>query len=242
MIPRVAAFALAGLVAGCNDPTNDLDDGTHRPAPVQPSTVPYPSGQQGVTKGDVIPNAKFEGFANAQASSDALQTITLGDFYNPHAGDASYQPASPDQDDRLHPPGSPYGAGQPKPTALLIDIASVWCGPCNQEAKSVLPGLYAKYHPCGGEFLFQLVQGPAPGTAATEANLRAWTKAYKVDYPATIDTTRQLGGLYSGDSFPDAAVVDTRTMTVVAVIQGVPDDAFWAAYTSQLDAACLAEQ
>jgi hypothetical protein len=207
---------------------------------VAPPTAPYPPGPYGIAQGAVIPDDKFPGFVNAQASNTTLQTISLGDFYNPHAGDASYDPATPDEDDRLFPPGSPYGAGKPKPTALLIDIASVWCGPCNEEAKSLLPGLYAKYHPCGGEFLFQLVEGPAPGTPATESNLRAWTKAYKVTYPATIDTSRQLGEFYSGNSFPDAAIVDTRTMKIVEAIQGVPSDAFWAAYEAQLDDACLA--
>ena len=81
------------------------------------------------------------------------------------------QPVRP-ADDRLYPAGSPYNGDtdtqQPKPRVLLIDIASVWCGPCNEEAKSEFPGLYAKYKPCGGQFLFQLAQGAGPGTPATE--------------------------------------------------------------------------
>lgn len=245
MVTRLTLLAFAALTAtaGCNDPANDANDPDLRPAPL-PAMVgkSYPEGPYDVAKGAVIPNDSFSGFANAKADSSKLQTVALSDFYNPHAGDASYQPASPEEDDRLYPPGSPYGAGNKKPTALLIDVASVWCGPCNEEAKSVLPGLYAKYHPCGGEFLFQLAEGAMPGAPATEQNIRTWTKVYKVDYPATFDPGKQLRSLYSTGTFPDAVVIDTRTMKMVEVIQGVPDDAFWASYEALLDPACLAKQ
>lgn len=238
----LAVIALAG---GCNDPANDLDpDGKYRPDPLTITTstdtpLAYPEGPYSVAKGSIIPNVQLPGYPNAQADSSALTTIALSDFYNPHAGDPAYKPQSPDADDRLFPPGSPYGAGEKKPVALVIDIASVWCGPCNEEAKTLLPGLHAKYKPCGGDILFQLVESASPGTPATESNLKTWTKVYKVDYPATIDPARQLSALYPTGSFPDAAVVDTRTMKIIEVIQGVPTDAFWASYEALLDQACL---
>jgi hypothetical protein len=237
------AAAVLATASACNDPANDANDPSLKPDPLPAMAAKsYPDGPYDIAKGAVIPDLGFSGFANALASSSTLQTIKLGDFYNPHAGDASYQPASADEDDRLFPPGSPYGAGKKKPTALLIDIASVWCGPCNQEAKSVLPGLYAKYHPCGGEFFFQLAQGAMPGTPATAQNIQTWTKVYKVNYPATYDDGGQLRALYSAGNFPDAAVIDTRTMKMIEVIQGVPDDTFWASYEALLDPACLAQQ
>ncbi|MFT3767053.1 MAG: hypothetical protein QM820_16265 [Minicystis sp.] len=238
-----ACAVLGVLAAGCNDPANDLDEtGKYRPAPlpIPTNVATYPDGPYDVAKGAVIPNYNFPGFTNAKSDSSKTQTIALGDFYNPHVDDASYEPASPDVDDRLFPKDSPYGAGQPKPRVIVIDIASVWCGPCNEEAKSLLPVLYAKYKPCGGEIFFQLVEGASPGIEATEQNLKTWTKVYKVDYPATIDPGRQLSELYPTASFPDAAVIDTRTMRVVEVIQGVPDDAFWAAYEALLTPGCLA--
>jgi hypothetical protein len=236
------ALAAVALVA-CNDNGDDVDDGSHRPAPMAASTAAlpaYPPGPYDVAKGAIIPDERFSGFVDAKADASKLDVIAFSDFYNPHHGDASYKPASADEDDRLYPPGSRYGAGRPKPSALLVDIASVWCGPCNQEAKSEFPGLYARYKPCGGEILFQLVESASPGSPATEKNLRDWTKNYKVDYPATIDPSRQLSALYSSNSFPDAAIVDTRSMRIVEISQGVPDDAFWATYESLLDAACLA--
>lgn len=240
MKSSVLAFALAVTVAlpGCNqDPGADNGKGWDEPAP-----CPECAAASGtVAQGYAIPDFSFQGFIDAEVQDKTLESIALYDFYNPHAGDASYHPRGPAQDDRLFPPGSPYGAGTKKPTALLIDIASVWCGPCNQEAKSVLNGLYAKYKPCGGEFVFQLAEGAAPGTPVTVPLLQAWVSTYHVTYPATLDPAHQLRPLYNADSYPDSAIVDTRTMEIVDVISALPDATFWTTFEGLLDATCLAQ-
>jgi hypothetical protein len=238
-VKRVAgplALVIAASLAGCNqDPGADNGKGIDEPAPCPECAAVSGIVQQGYA----IPNFSFQGFVDSQVQHQTLDTITLYDFYNPHAGDASYQPADPTQDDRLFPPGSPYGAGTKKPRALLLDIASVWCGPCNQEAKSVLNGLYAKYKPCGGEFLFQLAEGAAPGTPVTVPLLEAWVSMYHVSYPSTLDPAKQLLPLYNSDSFPDSAIVDTRTMEIVDVISGLADATFWTTFEGLLDPQCL---
>jgi hypothetical protein len=194
--------------------------------------APYPDGPYGTDAGSVIPNYKLTGFPNPQVDSANAQTIRLSDFYNPHADDPSYEPESPAQDDRLYPPGSPYGGGTPKPKALAIDIASVWCGPCNNEAKSILPGKRAHYRPMGGEILIQLDDGPHHGTSATVQDLRAWTQKYAVDFPATIDPDRQLDDLFVAPAYPTNAIIDTRTMTIVHVIAGTPGSDYWQTFES----------
>jgi hypothetical protein len=224
-------FVAVGAV-GCNqDPSADNGKGIDEPAPcpecLPPRNLAYPAPPYGVAAGAIINPFPFQGYINAQAQSATLDTISLSDFYNPHGDDA-------------FPAGSPYGDGAKKPTALLIDIASVWCGPCNEEARSLLNGLYAKYKPCGGEFLFQLAEGAAPGAPVDATLLHVWVSNYHVAYPATIDPAKQLLPLYNSESFPDGAIVDTRTMKIVEVISGVPDDAFWSSYESLLDASCLA--
>jgi hypothetical protein len=241
--PGPAGVLLALALAGCNqDPGADNGKGIDEPAPCPEcvSGAAYPATTGVVAQGTIIPDFSFQGFVDAEVQGKTLQTIALASFYNPHAGDPSYQPSDPSEDDRLFPPGSPYGAGTKKPTALLVDVASVWCGPCNQEAKSVLNGLYAKYKPCGGEFLFQLAEGAAPGAPVTSSLLQAWTSTYHVAYPATFDPGRQLFPLYNSDSFPDSAIVDTHTMQIVDVISGVPDATFWSTFETHLDQACLA--
>lgn len=227
-----SALAVLGAsvfsLLGCNeDPGAGNGKGDHIPAwlPPPPTSVAYPPGPYDVMSGATIRNFGFPGYPDAQASM-TVQQIQLADFYNPTGTD-------------VYPAASPYGAGKKKPLGLFIDIASVWCGPCNLEAKTELPAKYARYHPCGGEFLFQLAEGAAPGTPATAQNLSAWTHAYKVDYPATFDKDQQLSALYGGGSFPDGVIIDTHDMHILEVVSGVPDDSVWKTFESTLDAACL---
>jgi hypothetical protein len=181
----------------------------------------YPVAPYGYDVGAVIPPFAFYGFPNAIANNSTMKPIYLSDFYNPHATDATYKPASAAEDDRLFPASSGYKlAGQPKPTVLLIDIASVWCGPCNVEAGTLLPFKHSMYAPCGGEFLLNLHDSAQPGTTATQLNLKNWTKLYKVDYPAAIDPEYKLDPLFSADAFPNNMIIDTTTMKIVHVVAG----------------------
>lgn len=182
----------------------------------------YPSGPFGIGIGSVIYNYKFIGFPNAMKDSTTLKEIQMADFYNP-TGDGIYEEGT-------------ENAGAPKPKALLIDVASVWCGPCNNEAKNILPGLYTKYKPQGGEFLLQLADGPTGGVAATSKSLFNWTQKYDVDYPAAFDPTYKLGALFKSEAYPTNMIVDTRTMKIVTVLAGAPEpgDAFWLKYEKVL--------
>jgi hypothetical protein len=220
--------------AGCSEqgggdegqPAPDFPAGSGQP---EKGTAAYPAGPYGISPGSVIANYQFVGFANAAVVNDQLQIIQLADFYNPDGL-------------QKFPEGSPYGAGEPKPKALLIDVASVWCAPCNYEAGSVLPGLYAQYQPQGGEFLLQLADGPTPGTAAESKHLYNWTTKYDVNYPATIDPTYKLSSLFESDAFPTNMIIKTSDMTIVKVIAGAPEpgtpagDDFWGTFESVLNA------
>jgi hypothetical protein len=210
--------ALVGLV-GCSGEDQvapSFPEGSGQPAAGAPD---YPAGPYGIGVGSVVANYQFVGFANAMENSGGMQAIQLADFYNPTGTD-------------LFPEGSPYGSGTPKPKALLIDVSSVWCGPCNYEADQVLPGLYAQYQPQGGEFLLQLADGPTPGTAAEPKHLYNWTQKYDVDYPATIDPTYKLGALFEADAFPANMIIKTQDMTIVEVLSGAPEpgDSFWTTF------------
>jgi hypothetical protein len=209
---RTLALGVSLLsLVGCGE-----DDGGV-PAPVFPpgsgqlpnGAVAYPAGPYGVGVGSIIENYQFVGFANAMADTSAMQLIQLADFYNPTG-------------EEVFPEGSPYGAGEPKPKALLIDVSSVWCPPCNEEAKDVLPSLYEKYQPQGGEFLLQLADGPTRNVPAEPKHLYNWTLKYKVDYPAAIDPSYKLSSLFEADAFPANMIIKTKDMTIVEVISGSP--------------------
>lgn len=246
-----AALTLSALGLGCGEveapaPTPDPD-----PAPVVTPTpefpansgqaakpaVAYPAGPYGINVGSVAPNFVWKGFQNASMKNDVadLQTISLADFYNPHVADDTYVPASPAEDDRLYT-SELYGAGMPKPKALVIDIGSVWCPPCNAEAKTDLPAAYLKYKPLGGEFLLQLGDGANGGVPATPKDLYNWTKKYKVNFPATIDPDYKLGELFPANAWPANLIIDTRTMKIVYAQAGVPQAQFWAKYQKVLNA------
>ena len=230
-----------GTGGGSGDPGGDdppTFPGGQGQDPIKPAA--YPAGPYGISKGSIIANYQFVGYINSVVNNQTMQAIQLADFYNPHGRDPSYQPASPAEDDRLYPEGSPYGAGNKKPTVLALDVASVWCGPCNNEAKVELPPRYAKYAPCGGQFLLQLADGPTPGTPATPTHLYNWTKKYVEDFPAVIDPSYKLSALFKSDAFPANFIIDTTTMEIVEVISGVPSESYWAKYEQLLpDPSCV---
>lgn len=248
------ALFLAASLAGCSSDTTSTTGGSSAStsggstsgdmqAPDFPgggqtahANVAYPAGPYGLKKGSIIANYDFIGFADSMKVSNALQGISLADFYNPTGKD-------------VYPEGSPHGAGQPKPKVLLLDVPSVWCPPCNYEAGTILPPLHTKYKPKGGEFMEVLADGPTPGTAATQKNLFSWTKKYKIDYPTVIDPEYKLGPLFAQDAFPANLMIDTRTMKICDVIAGAPDPtdtspgggaAWWAKYDAVIadSAAC----
>jgi len=218
-----ALTATAGLV-GCA--------GEDEAAPAFPTQSGQPSadaavyapGPYGISIGSTITNYKFIGFANAMVLNTAMQEIRMSDFYNPTGTDT-------------FPEGSPYGSNAPKPKAMLIDVASVWCGPCNYEAANVLPGQHIKYKPLGGEFLLQLADGPTPGKAAQPDHLFTWTSQYDVDFPATIDPTYKLGALFEADAFPANMIIRTKDMKIVEVIAGAPEvtSSFWDTFEAVLN-------
>ncbi len=206
LIAGVVCFCLAGA-SGCGDVEVLPFPAGQGQAKVAPT---YPPGPYGTTAQQTITNFAFQGFYAPQTDRTTLAGITLGDFYNP-TGTDTYGPASP------------YGEGNPKPKALLIDIGAVWCGPCQQEAKVTLPPEYVKYHPEGAEFLFVLGDGAAMGVPASQNELNTWVSTFKTVYPSVIDPERSLG-LAFGTAYPINILVDTRTMTIVQVVPGALSD------------------
>ena len=180
----------------------------------------YPAGPYAMTKGSIIANYKFIGYTNP-ADNKTLSVIQLADFYNP-TGDGVY------------PEGSVFGAGNPKPKALLVDMSASWCPPCQDEAANELPGKYAKYKPLGGEFLLQLIQGPS-GAPAKVKNLDKWTENFPVNYPSTIDPSNYLFTLFDPEGFPTNVIIDTRTMEVAMIFVSETQPSFWTKFQKVLD-------
>jgi hypothetical protein len=196
------------------------DAGDSGSAGCDAGTPTYPAGPYGLAVGDTVADLGLAGFADAQKQSAVVETFSLGDFLNP--GGAEVFPAC-----------SPLGAGAAKPKALLVILHAVWASPSNYEAKSVLPAKHAQYAPLGAEFVAILVEGQTPGAAATSANVVSWTTKYAVDYPTAIEPAHTLNAV---QSYPLHLVVDTKTMKIVDVLTGAPDDtsSIWASLAALL--------
>src|SRR5262245_41580013 len=139
--------------------------------------------------------------------------LEIAELYNP-SGDGTYGP------------GSPFGAGERKPTALVISIAGVWCGPCREEAATVLPQKYAALQSRGLEILSLLADGATPvgagGDPATIEELNTWIQTFDSTYPSVIDPTYYFAAPF-GTMLPGNFVIDTRTMMIVQRISAAPE-------------------
>ncbi|MEO7331111.1 MAG: hypothetical protein ABI193_21220, partial [Minicystis sp.] len=90
----------SGSTSGGNNPppattAPDFPDNSGQAAKTE---LAYPAAPWGYKKGAVIQNFKFIGFANPSVEKSKTQLIELAQFYNPHADDPTYMPASPAED------------------------------------------------------------------------------------------------------------------------------------------------
>lgn len=188
----------------------------------EPQAAPaYPEGPFGIEVGSVVQNHRLYGFMAPDQDNDKPGIIQFSDFYNPTG-------------EEVFPNDSPY-AGEPKPKALVVIVAAVWCGPCNYEADEILPGEHAEWYPQGVQFLQALADGPDYGVPAKLSHLTSWTSKYDTAWPAAIDPGSDLGEFFDAAAFPANFIIDTRTMTLVETIAGVPDAAFWAKVTETIE-------
>lgn len=217
----ILGLAISAGVLGCSE---EADQAQTPGFPAQTGQLPrgafqpaYPAGPYGIAVNSIIPNYQFAGYAAPDLSKNGMQLISLSDFYNPTGTD-------------VYPEGSPYGAGKPKPKALLIVLSAVWCGPCNQEADTVLPPLHDKYRPQGGEFFLALADGPNQGIPAEPKHLTAWATKYQLDYPCALDPSGIVPAITAQDAYPANVMVRTKDMKIIRSITGSPDAADWKIY------------
>lgn len=95
--------------------------------------------------------------------------------------------------------------------AVLFEVSTGWCGPCNQVAPH-LQSLYEKYKDQGFEVVTVLAEGFRNGAATTQADLKRWkTKhglTHRVVAPSSV-TARAILKKYWNDSrgFPSSKLM-----------------------------------
>lgn len=213
-ISVLSLLAFGALAAGCNEESvvdesaPEFEDEQGQSAKEE-VVIDYPDVPKGIDVGSVVANYQFLGFPDPVADKSNAYPIQMADFYNP-TGDGTY------------PEGSAYGAGKLKPTVLLVVISAVWCQPCQIENRDILPGEHEEYGPRGAEFILQLSDGPTYGEPATFKHLISWTTKYDTAWPAVIDPSSKLMELADADAFPANILIDTKTMTIVDRVAGIP--------------------
>ncbi len=208
----LGAALLTGCTSGSGDPLDPLPNSGGELVSGE-----YPEGATGTSVGSLIANFSFDGYVNFRESSEGSENqseIKMSDFYNP-TGEGTYGP------------DSIFEEGSPMPKALMINVSAVWCGPCKEEAQTTLPEHYGELNPVGMELLMILADSEAVGTPADFSHLDNWCTAFDVHYPAAIDPSYQLGGSFDQSQFPANFIIDTRNMTIVDVVSGIPGDSFF---------------
>ena len=215
-------FALTGCDEGSTAPDEEAPDFESEQGQIAEEQAAYPEGPYGIEKGSIVANYRFVGFANPMVDSSSASYVQMSDFYNPTGNE-------------VYPEGSPYGAGNPKPKAMLINVSSVWCPPCNEENRTVLPELHNDWADRGGLILLQLADGNDPGTPAEFSDLVKWTAKYDTEWPAVIDPDYKLAELFEADAFPANIIIDTTTMEIVDVVAGLPEHSWFAQVDALLE-------
>ena len=101
----------------------------------------------------------------------------------------------------------------------LIDISSVWCGSCQDEAAH-LPSLYQSWLNAGGIVFSILVQSDNPAVVASEQDLATWISTYSTPYPMVLDGTQDSVRYFTGSGYPFNLIIDLSSMKVLYPGQG----------------------
>jgi hypothetical protein len=182
--------------------------------------VTYPVCPYATTRGSVFPDYVL-----------GSATIQGGGFFDPTM--------SPTQTPSLDVPAQYQGNPQSSPAFsgnvamhmlhcasaagyryALIDISSVWCPHCRDEATQLptqwVPGWNAK----GGLVFSVLEDGNAVNTPATVQDLNAWVTGYGSNYPVVLDPQETLVSGTNLQGWPANIIIDLRTMTVYDSVFG----------------------
>jgi hypothetical protein len=98
---------------------------------------------------------------------------------------------------------------------IHLVAGSRWCGPCNAEGEALAASqddLRAK----GVVVVQVLLDGAAPGTAATQSDLDTWVMGYGIHFAAGLDPgAAKLGVFVDPSAVPWSADIDARSMEIL---------------------------
>jgi len=228
MMFRRSSIAIAAVslfaVIGCSssDPAPIKGQGEEGPGGTNPAAetnsygVAYPTQNLGIIArsgskaGNIMKNFKFRGYPTKPGevipvpNSEGLKDVKLADYFDPELRNKNAA-------------GEPY-------RVLHITVSSVWCTPCQEEAKEIvakMSDLDAK----GVLFLTAIADGPIQGRGAELLDLDGWVRKHKANYTHVLDPSlKNFGGFFDAAAVPFNADIDLRSMEILYAGTGAPPD------------------
>jgi len=204
---RFFASALLAAILACSSSVDEFDDPDVAAHPANPQGVAYPTDNIGWTAranaklpGKRIPNLAFQGYVDSNRSA-GLKVISLSDFYDPKAE---------------------------KYKAIHVQVAATWCPNCKAQAADTAAkrdALVAR----GAALLEVIVAGNTHGAGPSIGEVDSWITDHKTNFTVLIDVrAKRLGPIANGGSefpVPLNMLIDPRTMEILRIDSGYPDDA-----------------
>ena len=108
-------------------------------------------------------------------------------------------------------------------SVVMLDVSSVWCGPCNEAAASSMEVFEAIRAEHKSSFLITvLVQDEFAG-AASVSDAEEWSEKYSIEYPVVVDQGESVRNAYGVIAFPVFLFI-APTGEVYERIEGKPED------------------
>jgi hypothetical protein len=176
--------------------------------------APYP-GPYGNQVGDIATNVCLRAWDDPVAAAyaeEALSERCLADYYDPEAAEV-----------RL----------------LLVNTSAVWCLACRTEyagsADRPSLGEHARSRfDRGFRVLGVMFQDASRAPATVEVGV-AWASAYEVDFAFGVDEAFVMGEFADSQVQPFNMLIDTRTMEIIAELEGDQPGALWPLVDELLD-------
>jgi hypothetical protein len=145
--------------------------------------------------GNTLINYALQGYLNSDRSK-GLGCVTMADLYDP--------------------------TGSKGIKLLHISVGAAWCGPCQDEAKLLVPKI-DEYRAKGVVFVSVLAQRP-DRMPAEKVDLDHWMDTYQTNYTQLLDPgAAQFGPFFDGSTYPLNVNVDARSMEILTAAPGTTD-------------------
>ncbi|GHV48018.1 hypothetical protein AGMMS49546_38200 [Spirochaetia bacterium] len=93
---------------------------------------------------------------------------------------------------------------------VFLNFWATWCGPCRQEMPS-MEILYRRFKNQGFEIL-------AVNYQEGQKDVAAFMKNYKLSFPAGLDSSGQVGGVYGIEAFPTTFIIDREGYIIARIV------------------------